>query len=317
MQGEYKVYIYESEYNLIIAEAQKYQNRETGGSLFGTYTHGGMLVVWLASGPGPEASGSRGEFEQDAKFMTRWAQHLMHKYALQYIGSWHSHHTLSIKKPSSGDVRGIQMYAVRHQRNVALEIIVTHDSCDGKNFTTVPRAYFYPDAKQGDYVDAEPKILDGESPVRKHLGDEEKEFSPVTSETRWKNVKREFRSDCNDWASTKVPAGSSARYKQQLSVPLRLTKEVKRLEDDRNVNVSIEPKDSKFMVIAQLPDNCRLTVLFQQDEEALKVLKAEHIDDNNNNKRTNIDVGKGSNRSNHSGILMSLFDEASRLTKRM
>ncbi len=75
-----------------------------------------MPVIWLTSGPGPKAKHLSTHFEQESAFTSDWQRRLMGHFGIQYIGSWHSHHTLSLNHPSSGDVKAAMAYAVRHGR---------------------------------------------------------------------------------------------------------------------------------------------------------------------------------------------------------
>lgn len=193
----YKVYIYESEYKSIIAGAQQFLHKETGGTLYGTLTYGMMFVVWLASAPGKQAWGTGGEFQQDADFINRWQKKLMKEYAVQYIGGWHSHHTLGIRRPSSGDTNKIQQYNLRANRQVALEIIVTHENSQPyRHYTTVPHAFYYDDIQNGRYALGEFVILPGESPLRRCLQEWRKEFFINVD---WKQVNPDFRPPRSEW----------------------------------------------------------------------------------------------------------------------
>lgn len=49
------VFIFQSELHKIAHRCASHPDRETGGSLFGYFTHSGMPVVFLATGPGPQA----------------------------------------------------------------------------------------------------------------------------------------------------------------------------------------------------------------------------------------------------------------------
>ena len=145
-----QVYIYESERKAIIAATREFPDDETGGDLFGTFTHGGMPVIWLASGPGPKVRRNRVHFEQDSDFTTHWERRLKQEFGLQYIGSWHSHHRLGLREPSSGDREAARSYARNHNRQRTLEIIVTYE---GNQTHLWP--YFYSNAQEESWVDSE------------------------------------------------------------------------------------------------------------------------------------------------------------------
>src|SRR3954454_2996245 len=89
-----QAFIYQSEINEIIRIARQWPRIETGGDLYGTFTHGGALAIWLVSGPGPAAAHQETQFSQDVAFTTESQRLMMTRFALQYIGSWHSHHVM-------------------------------------------------------------------------------------------------------------------------------------------------------------------------------------------------------------------------------
>jgi len=57
----------------------------------------------LATGPGPEARHALTSFHQDKAFLQNLFAHANDRHALQHLGSWHSHHGLSLAEPSLGD----------------------------------------------------------------------------------------------------------------------------------------------------------------------------------------------------------------------
>ncbi|WP_341739546.1 hypothetical protein [Microcoleus sp. CAWBG640] len=294
--ANYEVYIYESEYNLMIAQAQEFIDKETGGSVFGTLTHGGMFIIGLASGPGPKARGSGGDFEQDVDFLNYWQGELMKTFALQFIGGWHSHHTLGIKQPSGLDSQVIQKYAIRHDRQTALEIIVTHDSPNRQNFTTVPRAYFYWNAQEQSYVEAKFKILEGESPFRAFLREQKKSFSKVSQKINWKTVspKREIKSNnWFGWGDQSSESSNTQRKHQGDSVPnnshcseedVDFPQQIKRaidsLQTQYQKDIDVQSKSNKFMMI--IPLEVRLAIALEKVETNIKILQINLIDDDNN-----------------------------------
>lgn len=232
--SEATVYIFESEYQAMIAEAQRIPESETGGDLYGTFTHGSMPVVWLASGPGPKASGNKVHFQQDPDFTTYWEAKLMEKFAVQYIGSWHSHNFLGIIHPSGGDVSTVHYYAKRHERQTSIDIIVTHDQCGNNTYRTTPRPYFYPDAQYGNWVNTKFQVLQGESPLRQLLRTEEHSLSPGIF---WRTAKEEFsyRSITQSCYSEKAEEFSSDHNytdARQTEIPQQLKSIIEKLNHD-------------------------------------------------------------------------------------
>lgn len=158
-----QVHIFESEVRVIAEEACRNPNRETGGCLFGSFTHGNAPVVWLASGPAPGAVLRQTHFEQDPAFMTHWQNKLFYQYGLQYVGGWHSHHQLGLRAPSEGDLVSAQQYAVRHGRHKNVEMIVTLEGGAGEP-SLWPYVFF--DAQSGRCLTSSLRVIPGDSPLR-------------------------------------------------------------------------------------------------------------------------------------------------------
>lgn len=190
------VHIYESEISAIVAEAQRFPSSETGGDLYGTFTHGNMPVIWLASGPGPKAKHQNTHFEQDVGFINYWQERLMKDFGVQYIGTWHSHHVLSLKQPSEGDIGAARKYAIKHNRRSTLEIIVNHE---GHQLKTNLRPFFYPNAQKSSWVLTQFNPLSGESPLRSRLGSDEQMFS---SNINWRKMSIDPVSSLSTYQST-------------------------------------------------------------------------------------------------------------------
>src|SRR4051812_17096513 len=99
-----EVLIWESELRAIAAEARLW-NIETGGDLFGMST--GLPRISLATIAGQNATRDETHFRLDVAYVRRIADELADDWHLRYLGDWHSHHRLGLRKPSSGDVRRI------------------------------------------------------------------------------------------------------------------------------------------------------------------------------------------------------------------
>lgn len=242
--SEATVYIFESESMAIIAEAQRIPESETGGGLYGTFTHGSMPVIWLASGPGPKAVGNRVHFQQDPDFTSYWEAKLMEKFAVQFLGGWHSHNFLGIIHPSGGDVSTVQYYAQRHERQTSIDIIVTHDPSGNNAYRTTPRPYFYPYAQHGHWVNTKFQILQGESPLRQLLRSEEHSFSAGIS---WRTAKEEFVFRRNNSITNYEKAGDFSRDKSA---------------DFQNLTEIIDKLDNNGIKGEVLQDEYSLTVAF-------------------------------------------------------
>lgn len=100
----FKVLIHQSELDNLAGWVLEYPERETGGDLFGFWTHSGSPTVQLVLGPGTRARHESAAFFQDVDHLQRTGKHVQDHYGLQHIGDWHSHHQMGLAVPSSGDV---------------------------------------------------------------------------------------------------------------------------------------------------------------------------------------------------------------------
>ena len=98
-----KVYIYESELAKIKNWVLLYTDIETGGDLFGLWIDSHTAVVQFALGPGKNCKRYETAFFQDLDYLASAGGYLTAKHGLCNLGQWHSHHQLSLNKPSTGD----------------------------------------------------------------------------------------------------------------------------------------------------------------------------------------------------------------------
>jgi len=120
--------IFESELRFIADNAAAWNGSETGGDLVGYFTHQGRAVVQLATPPGPGARHEVTHFAQDFDYFNRVMGWLMEEFGLQYLGDWHSHHSLGLDHPSGGDKARIRSVALKNGYPTMQEIIVTCSS---------------------------------------------------------------------------------------------------------------------------------------------------------------------------------------------
>ena len=99
----FTLHIFESEVKEIERFVSKYPNIETGGDLFGLWKANGDPVVQLLIGPGQNCRRTSVSFHQDTNYLARVGTYVNSKFMLCHIGSWHSHHQLSLTQPSAGD----------------------------------------------------------------------------------------------------------------------------------------------------------------------------------------------------------------------
>jgi hypothetical protein len=98
-----KVYIYDSEFAKIKNWVLLHKNIETGGDLFGLWVDAHTAVVQFALGPGKKCNRYETSFFQDLDYLATAGGYLTKKHGLCNLGQWHSHHQLSLNRPSSGD----------------------------------------------------------------------------------------------------------------------------------------------------------------------------------------------------------------------
>ncbi len=108
-----RIFAYTSEVRRIAELILESPDTETGGELYGAWTHTGCPIVHYATGAGPEARREVSRFNQDISFLQESGKILNTQYGLQHLGQWHSHHQLGLKEPSSHDVKTVNK-AVDH-----------------------------------------------------------------------------------------------------------------------------------------------------------------------------------------------------------
>jgi hypothetical protein len=260
------VYIFQSEVQAMAGEAKRFPDIETGGDLYGTFTHGNMPVIWLASGPGPKAKHFPMNFEQDVRFINHWQSRLLEEFGLQYVGSWHSHHTIGLDHPSGGDMRAAKNYALNHGRRRTLEIIANHEG--GRKQVTTLRPYFYPDAQLGGWVPASFTTLRDESPLRMLLGAHEERFSNGLD---WRNVPKQSYSLRTSSARSAVDI---ACQNEGSGFPVELEGAIGRLECE---GIEVEERGDFFMLTIPAGEDQVLAVAIK-NAGGLNVVQVNFID---------------------------------------
>ena len=102
------MYIYKNDYNAMCTEVYRHQHIETGGNLFGLWTTSGSAVIHVVLGPGKNCRRTTTSFHQNIEYLERVGRFVNDNYMLCHIGEWHSHHSLSLNTPSSGDEQTIR-----------------------------------------------------------------------------------------------------------------------------------------------------------------------------------------------------------------
>ena len=177
------MYIYNNDYQSLCTEVYKHQNIETGGNLFGLWTTSGSSVIHVLLGPGKDCRRTSTSFHQDIKYMERVGRFVNTNYMLCHIGEWHSHHRLSLSKPSVGDEQTIQRNFPQGMDKF-LVVIANIVGRQGDQITLSP--YFFTDNGRR-YKKAEWEVLPTDSP----FSSDKKILAQIEqgAETRWQRPK--------------------------------------------------------------------------------------------------------------------------------
>ncbi|MEG4799512.1 hypothetical protein QUB63_05090 [Microcoleus sp. ARI1-B5] len=170
-QSQFKTLIYEEELERIAGWVEEYPNLETGGDLFGFWTHSGAPVVQYVLGPGSGSRHNSASFYQDRDHLIKAGEILRNKHGLQHIGEWHSHHQLGVAEPSGGDtntvIRALQRY--NFPRFLLCIANIRPNSGRMKKWNVNVGCFLY-SSHQANYQAGAWVVLPGESPIRSTLG---------------------------------------------------------------------------------------------------------------------------------------------------
>ncbi|CAB3991785.1 Hypothetical predicted protein, partial [Paramuricea clavata] len=131
---------------------------QTGGNLFGLWTTSGSAVVHVVLGPGQGCRRTSTSFHQDLKYMARVGRFVNEGYMLCHIGEWHSHHNLSLSKPSAEDEGTIRR---NFPRGMSKFLVIIANIRNGDTIKLSP--YFFTNGGER-YAIAEYEVLKSDSP---------------------------------------------------------------------------------------------------------------------------------------------------------
>lgn len=100
---DFKIFMFEEDYQMMQNLVLRYPHLETGGDLFGLWTTEGNAVLHVVLGPGQNCKRTGVSFHQDVPYLKENGELLTQDYMLCHIGEWHSHHQLHLFQPSGGD----------------------------------------------------------------------------------------------------------------------------------------------------------------------------------------------------------------------
>ena len=157
-----KALIYADEAQRIARFACEYPDIETGGDLFGYWTHSGAPVVSYAIGPGRGSRHHPTSFYQDESWLHGQGVRLYDEHGLQHVGQWHSHHRLGLNLPSAGDIRTVvRGMAAKNWSRFLLMIATLPPHSDGRVLQN-----YYLVRSDGRYRPVRIQALAGGSPFR-------------------------------------------------------------------------------------------------------------------------------------------------------
>jgi hypothetical protein len=175
-----KAVIYQSELDYISRCVLDYPNIETGGDLFGFWTHSGYPVIQYVIGPGPKANHQYSFFNQDAEYLLEMGIQLRETHGLQHIGEWHSHHQFGLAEPSGHDISTVcKAIAQYNLSNFFLVITNIRDNSSSVN------GFMFNKEKGRDFDYVGWVILEGHSPIRQDfdLKYQDLVYKPKTKES--------------------------------------------------------------------------------------------------------------------------------------
>lgn len=158
-----KVLVYEGELAFMARCVTDYPEIETGGDLFGFWTHSGSPVIEYVLGPATTADHQDVEFHQEASYLRAAGAALRDHHGLQHVGTWHSHHRLGLTEPSTGDSKTMQ-HAV--DKNLFPGWLLTICTFADASSLVEMHGYLYHSGGEGAYDQLTWIILPGTSPVR-------------------------------------------------------------------------------------------------------------------------------------------------------
>ena len=160
----YTVHIYEGEAGLISKWTLQYYNVETGGDLFGLWLSETEVVIQAVLGPGQNCRRHVTSFFQDEQYLSNIGGLLTNNEGLCNVGSWHSHHTMNLPKPSRGDKDTVWRHLPSPGRFLLLIAII--DMKTGSPKVEMEFNLFESTSKGNKIIPMKLEIVQGQSPIR-------------------------------------------------------------------------------------------------------------------------------------------------------
>lgn len=156
---EFIVYINEGEKREIEEWVKIKDGIETGGDLFGLWITSQTAVVQFVLGPGQNCRRSTTSFYQDIEYLRKAGDYLTQQHGLCNIGQWHSHHRLSLTRPSGGDENTVwrNMPSLRLNRYI---VFIATIKGFGKNAKVDINPFLFEINQKGNQMPVAPGILE-------------------------------------------------------------------------------------------------------------------------------------------------------------
>ncbi|MFB2919684.1 hypothetical protein [Aerosakkonema funiforme] len=187
--SQFKTLIYQEELDHIAGWVEEYPDLETGGDLFGFWTHSGFPVIQFVLGPGKTSRHNPTSFYQDREHLIKAGEILRNKHGLQHIGEWHSHHQMGLAQPSSGDEQTV-FNALRQYNFPKFLLCIANLRSEaesyGRSKYTVNIGCFLFTASYRRYQTGSWVVLPNQSPIRRDVwGENRTLFSSPIPKKNW------------------------------------------------------------------------------------------------------------------------------------
>lgn len=280
-----KALIYTSELDYISRCVLDYPNIETGGDLFGFWTHSGYPVIQYVIGPGPNANHQTTFFNQDGNYLSEVGNKLRETHGLQHIGEWHSHHQLGLAEPSGHDISTVcKAIAQYNLSNFFLVITNIRDNASSVN------GFMFNKEKGRDFDYAGWIILESHSPIRQDFDSRYHDlvYQPRTEESSLLDLSKatlynlEFfkpEYSCEYWLSEKSNHLVLKGIIEELG---RLVTNVQAYlsNDDKTIYLEFQKENKEYVVIFPVDfPKAHLILLDKTENKAIEVVNWEYIGD--------------------------------------
>jgi len=243
--------IYASELSFIAKCVLDYENIETGGDYFGFWNKDGIPVIQFVTGPGENTTRSSTSFYQDIPYLHRCGDFLNSNYALEHIGSWHSHHKLSLDHPSGGDISTMRHCLDTQNVNKFFITICNIIQSD----TVRISGFLFSKSLQNLYEETRWVILPNDSPIRNEIERKSNFFTtPKTRKAGYKTRETSFSANKPVIISEKVELAPNSYFDTEKGRKF-LKKEFDKINDN---------KEFKEAELIQNPDKT-IAISFKDD----------------------------------------------------